>query len=372
MTHIAVIGRGLIGSAAARHLARAGHQVTLLGPLEPEVKATHDGIFGSHYDEGRITRALDRTVYWSDITRASIARYADIEAQSGISFFTDSGGMMVGPRGSGFIEKVTEVGNAGDIACDRYSGAVLEEAFPFFKFEFDAQALYEPTGAGHINPRRLVEAQSTAAMRAGAKWVDATALGLSENSDSVIITTDKGEVVADQILVAAGGFSNMVLPQPLPVQSYARTITFFEVNPDEAVRLARMPTLVLEFSDGRDPYVLPPILYPDGKIYLKLGCEMADVPLDSLEELKDWFKGTGAAEVGEFQRSIMRELMPDLRVVSTHTGSCMTTFTVDDLPIISRQSDRVAVAVGGCGRGAKCSDELGRMGAEMVVPLSAQ
>ena len=89
------------------------------------------------------------------------------------------------------------------------------------------------------------------------------------------------------------------------------------------------------------------------------------------EELKEWFKGTGNAEIGDYQRSIMMELMPDLRVESTHTNSCMTTFTVDDLPLISRQSDRVVVAVAGCGRGAKCSDELGRMGAAMVLPLSA-
>ena len=48
MTHIAVIGRGLIGSAAARHLALAGHKVTMIGPVEPDDKATHNGIFGSH------------------------------------------------------------------------------------------------------------------------------------------------------------------------------------------------------------------------------------------------------------------------------------------------------------------------------------
>jgi len=57
--HIAVIGRGLIGSAAARHLAKAGHAVTLIGPDEPADRKAHRGVFASHYDEGRITRALD-------------------------------------------------------------------------------------------------------------------------------------------------------------------------------------------------------------------------------------------------------------------------------------------------------------------------
>ncbi|WP_456821601.1 FAD-dependent oxidoreductase [Bradyrhizobium sp. USDA 4502] len=32
---LAVIGRGLIGSAAARHLSKMGHDVALIGPDEP-------------------------------------------------------------------------------------------------------------------------------------------------------------------------------------------------------------------------------------------------------------------------------------------------------------------------------------------------
>jgi sarcosine oxidase len=172
------------------------------------------------------------------------------------------------------------------------------------------------------------------------------------------------------VLVAAGGFSNMVLPQPLNVQSYARTVSFFEVSEKEAARLAHMPTLVMQFADGRDPYLLPPIRYPNGKIYLKLGCELADVPLDTLAELKAWFKGTGTAKVGAYQQAIMMELMPDLRVEAIHTEACMTTFTADNRPVISRQSDRITVAVAGCGRGAKCSDELGRLGAELALEMS--
>lgn len=367
MTHIAVIGRGLIGSAAARHLALSGHQVTLIGPVEPDDKAAHDGIFGSHYDEGRITRALDQTVYWSGITQASIARYADIEAQSGIAFFTDCGGMMLGPKGSDLVRNVAHVQMTNGIVCEEYSGADLEKAFPFFRFERDAQAFYEPKGAGYLNPRKLVEAQSVAALRAGATWVEATALAITENSGGVLISTDKGEVMADQVLVAAGGFTNMVLPQPLNVQSYARTVSFFEVSEKEAARLTDMPTLVMEFEDGRDPYLLPPIRYPNGKMYLKLGCELADVPLDTLEELKAWFKGVGTGKVGAYQEDIMMELMPDLRVDAMHTEACMTTFTADNLPIIARQSDRITVAAAGCGRGAKCSDELGRMGAELAI-----
>ncbi len=61
---IAVIGRGLWGAAATRHLAMAGADVTLIGPSEPDDKHAHTGVFGSHYDEGRITRKNALDEYW--------------------------------------------------------------------------------------------------------------------------------------------------------------------------------------------------------------------------------------------------------------------------------------------------------------------
>ena len=69
---IAVIGRGLIGSAAARHLAEAGHRVVLIGPDEPTDRRTSLGPFCSHPDEGRITRVAGRTAVWSQPAARSI------------------------------------------------------------------------------------------------------------------------------------------------------------------------------------------------------------------------------------------------------------------------------------------------------------
>ena len=50
----AVIGAGLIGSAAAKYLSHTVGKVCLIGPPEPKNWATHPGVFASHYDEARI------------------------------------------------------------------------------------------------------------------------------------------------------------------------------------------------------------------------------------------------------------------------------------------------------------------------------
>ncbi|MHC0052370.1 FAD-dependent oxidoreductase [Actibacterium sp. D379-3] len=364
---IAVLGRGLIGSAAARHLACAGEEVVLIGPSEPADKTSHTGVFASHYDEGRITRALDPWRFWSKVSRASIARYAQIEADSGVRFFSDVGAMMAGPARGDFIRQVDTVRAEAGIVAERYGGAALAARFPYFDFPEGTLALYEPSGAGYISPRNLVRAQGVAAQRAGARIIDATATGITEDAAGVTVQTDAGPVVADRVLAAAGGFTNMILSRPLPLRVYARTVALFEIDAQEEARLAGMPSLIYLKPNGEDPYLLPPIRYPDGKTYLKLGGDPADVPLADAAAVKAWFRSGGSADVAERLTAQMRERMPGLAIRSVQRAACVTTYTDRDVPLIDRLSDRVAVAVAGCGRGAKCSDELGRLGAEAVL-----
>lgn len=83
---IIVVGAGLLGASAARHAAENGLSVLLIGPSEPVDKSKHEGLFSSHYDQGRITRQLDTNKDWSLLTKHSIERYASIEAESRMQF----------------------------------------------------------------------------------------------------------------------------------------------------------------------------------------------------------------------------------------------------------------------------------------------
>ncbi len=364
---IAVIGRGPIGSAAARHLARAGHAVLLIGPAEPADKAAHTGVFASHWDEGRITRALDPDSYWSAVSRASIARYTQIEAESGIGFFTESGAMIAAPAGSDYMRRVADVQAEAGIVAETLRGAELAARFPCFAFPPGIETRFEARGAGHVNPRRMVAAQTEAARRAGAVVVAATALRLETGATGVDVITDAGDFHADRVLVANGGWANTLLPQPLPLAVYARTIAFFALDPDEVAALGDMPTLVYRTPGGDVPYLLPPIRYPDGRMYVKIGGDPDDRPLASTDAVADWFRSGGSADVGAYQRDLIAGLMPGLNTARMHTEACVTVFTPEDRPAIRRLDARMSVAVAGCGRGAKCADELGRIAAGVVT-----
>ena len=110
-----VIGKGLLGAAAARHLSAASQSVALIGPDEPPDRASHQGIFGSHYDEGRITRILDPHRIWALLAQRSIARYREIEARSSVPFYHEVGHLAVGPAPAGaedYLPRVQAVGTA--------------------------------------------------------------------------------------------------------------------------------------------------------------------------------------------------------------------------------------------------------------------
>ena len=166
----AVIGRGLMGTACARHLAEGGHSVALIGPDEPADPATHDGPFASHHDAGRITRILAHDADWARLSARSIARYRDIGARSGIDFYHPVGGMMAAPSegpGAAFGDAFLAVADAEGIAHDRLDGAPLSERFPMFEFAPGTRAAWDPAG-GWIDPRAMRRAEEALAVAAGA------------------------------------------------------------------------------------------------------------------------------------------------------------------------------------------------------------
>lgn len=67
----------------------------------------------------------------------------------------------------------------------------------------------------------------------------------------------------------------------------------------EVQRLAGMPSMRCFGPKGADPYILPPILYPDGHVWLKLGGDPVDIPLESEGDIQDWFRSGGSIAVAD-------------------------------------------------------------------------
>jgi sarcosine oxidase len=354
-----------MGTACARQLAEAGCHVTLIGPDEPADRALHDGPFGSFHDAGRITRAIAHDPVWSRLSARSLARYPATEARSGITFYTACGGMMAGPRDgamAGFTAGFLGTSAALGLAHDRLSGPVLANRFPMFSLPQGSQAAFDPVG-GVIDPRAMRRAHECLAVAAGAKVIATHVLA----RDGTTLRLANGEIVSEaHVVLATGGWAATApLGTPRPAMDvYQRTVLLAEVSGAEAARLSGMPSLIY-VPEGADTdlYVLPPIRYPDGRFYLKIGGEKTSPRARDGTALSTWFKTEGSAEAGSVLLASLRQLMPHLRIERKRTAACAVSFTKTGYPYIARLSATTTLLTGGNGAGAKCADELGRLGA---------
>ncbi|MCH8108592.1 MAG: FAD-binding oxidoreductase [Chloroflexi bacterium] len=376
-----VVGRGMIGSAAARHLSASVEGVALIGPDEPEERANHQGVFGSHYDEGRITRILDTNQIWALLAQRSIERYAKIEESSGVKFYSEVGHLTIGPESGDsedYISKVQAVGDELGVDYKRLSPSELAAKFPYLNCGAESVGLYQPTKGGHVSPRSLVRAQTVAAERQGATVIRQFAHSVSLSAGYVEVTTDNGEVYrAAKVLVATGGYANTanLLPRKLGISIDGISITLAQVGLDEAERLRDMPSVIYRTrnADG-GCYLLPPIVYPDGKCYLKIGGGPFDesfrqqLDSSSSDDIRKWFQSSGTDRSRTDQCGKLTSIIPALQQQSIHTESCMVTRTPSGLPFIDMTVEgKIGVAVGGNGSAAKSSDEIGYVAAQMML-----
>lgn len=369
---IAVVGKGLIGAAAARHLAQHTSGVVLVGPDEPARRDAWRDVFGSHYDEGRIYRILDPDPIWALLARRAIDRYAEIEAQSGITFHEEVGFLAAGPDAD-LVERYATIGERLGAPVERLNAAQLAERFPYLDLADAVGAAYQPRLAGHISPRRLVLAQETAAARAGATIIREPVHALELAGDGIVLRLASSVTVrAEQAVIATGGFANLhtVLPEPAAIDPSGRVIVLAEVGPSLYTTLRAMPSIVADCCRPLDHiYALPPARYPDGRWYVKIGTGTFQHPLRTLDEFVRWFQSDGATEEDAAAlHATLINLVPALRDAPIHTDTCVVTTTPSGYPYIDLIAEgRIAVAIGGNGAAAKSSDEIGRLAAELLI-----
>jgi len=370
-----VIGAGMMGAAAARHLSSRIDGVALIGPAEPTDRKNHYGVFSSHYDEARITRGFDGDPVWAELAKRSIARYGEIEQKSGIRFYHEVGCLFTGNGeglGGDYVLGAMRRKDTLGLTVETYEPDALSSRFPMFSLPGDHRGWFEPRNAGYVNPRALVKAQVSIAEQQGASIFRQTAVKVSDSGSGVEVETLEGHrYTAEKVIVAAGGFTNMadLLPLKVDMAATGRTIAFFELDEEKQEAFAGMPsTIVLAENEDDIVYILPPVRYPDGKVYVKIGGESEKGRLETLDQAVQWFHSDGtASEVGFLVRRAI-ELMPALAGCPVTSGSCVASITRTGYPYIGyTSSSNIAVLTGGNFVSAKSSDEIGRLGAVLLL-----
>lgn len=390
---IAVIGAGMFGSAAAKYLSLSNANIALIGLEEPANKsdALSNLAFGAHYDQARITRRLGWDEVWATTDSRSMNRFRNIESESGISFFHECGSLVLMANSIAHrTDSILKQCHNNSIPIERMSSEAVEYYWPYIKTPAiigGVEGLFEDRMAGYLNPRQLIRAQMAIFERCKGILIRGAVIGVIKNVQSnlwKISVTQNGKtelIYAEKILIAAGAFvnHNNLLPNGCKLELYAFTEPnlLFEIDKADVELMHAMPAMItVDPEDTGDNnmsiYLLPPIKYPDDKWYVRIGPGMQPIvkQLYKFEQMREWcIQQQITIQQREFLMRMMKMLLPNLTAKSIKESCCIIEKTSTKYPYIGQINDdsSLNVVVGGNGHGARGSDEIGRLAANIVL-----
>ena len=245
---VAIIGLGVIGSAALAALARRGRRVVGIDRFAPG----HDR--GSSHGTTRVIRLgyFEHPSY-VPLVRAAYPLWRELEARSGQSLLTITGIVEIGAPASDLVAGTLRSSRLHGLPYEILDARRLMKRFPAFRLPDDFVGVFQPDG-GFVRAEPAVAALQALASRSGAELIwNEPVLAVEPHRDGVAVTTGHGDIRARCAIVAAGPWLKSLLPQlALPLRVTRQVLAWFEpadhARPSFAAE--RFPVFLLENGDG--------------------------------------------------------------------------------------------------------------------------
>ncbi|WP_122319968.1 N-methyl-L-tryptophan oxidase [Pseudomonas syringae group genomosp. 3] len=262
---VAVLGLGAMGAATAYQLAKAGVDVIGIDRYDPPHTQ------GSSHGDTRITRlSAGEGPQYLPLVRSSQRIWRELEALSGESLFEQCGVLVMTSSPAydpedvnDFTHQTIALARTYGVKHEVLAAAAIRERFPQFAPVLDsAIGYFEPEG-GFVRPERCIAVQLKLARQHGARLLThETVTQLQAHGDQVRITTDKGSIIADKVVVSAGMWSADLLGAPFSdlLRVCRQKLFWFEVQ-HEAAFAAPSPSFILIHGPGDADvnYGFPPL-----------------------------------------------------------------------------------------------------------------
>ena len=294
---------------------------------------------------------------------------------------------VIGPLGDEIVgdyvrttEKFCEV--AG-LICEKVDKNFVQERWTFLEPSDNCYGCFSKKFNGHISVRNLVRACQIVAKTNGVKLISEVATSITKRSDGrYTIALENGNVLSSKkIVVTCGSFTNFynLIPdgKQLDLQLLGHTVLKFELDEATVQNMAEMPSMMCKPEpDPGYVYVLPPIRYPNGKTYLKIGhivlpgsedeCGLGKV-LKTSGDVQKWYCQEDYPKARKYFRSVFKTIFPDVRPLSDELDFCVMAFTASGKQMIGFVEDNFVVAAGGNGKSAKFGLQIGKICADSVL-----
>ena len=354
-----VLGCGGIGSAAAYWLGEAsGGDVLAI----EQYRLGHDR--GASEDHSRIIRHSYHTTDYTALTRASYEHWRDLEARTGLTLMTATGGLHL-----------AIADGAGELEIDSYARALAEQGhdyelvdagglrarWPQWTVGDDVVGLYQ-ADSGILDIRKANAAHIALARARGVAFLENTPVRrIVPHEDGVEVHTDDAVFTASSLTVCAGSWTGPLLGGlgvDLPITLTQEQVTYFAT-----------PNL-REFAPDRFPVWIfhgPELTFYGFPVYgeaaVKAARDMSGRYVT--QQTRGWEPNPEQTEevAGFLRRHLPGALGPEL-----YSKTCVYDlppdrhFIVDTLP----EHPRIGVCVG-AGHAAKFAGLLGHIMADLAT-----
>ena len=236
---VAVVGLGVIGSAAAYWSAKRGARV--LGLEQFELGHAR----GSSHDRSRIIRLSYFTPAYVQMAKEAYRAWASLESDAGEQLIVKTGGLDIGPRGSPVrISDYARSMRACGVAFEELDAAAIRKRWPCWRVGDEVHGLFQ-ADAGIVAAERATDALRRVAVGCGATLLDRTPVTLLRAAAGEIeIEAGGHHYRAGRLIVAAGAWTNGALAhfgRRLPIEVTKEQVIYFVPRDPAAFTLGEFP-----------------------------------------------------------------------------------------------------------------------------------
>ncbi|KAK0386397.1 hypothetical protein NLU13_6234 [Sarocladium strictum] len=366
---VAVVGLGVLGSAAAFHASLKG--VKVLGLEQYDFGNVH----GASHDTSRIVRTSYGSPEYVALARAAYRDWAHLEEKSGIEMLTITGGVVFFPKtvskeeatqveAGAFAESMTAREfvrslNENNIPYELLSSDEANARWPQFNVPSGVDTVYT-ADSGIVHAARSVSAMQHQARAHGAVLKEHTRVDrLVPYPDGVLIETSRGQFRAKKVILTPDAWANHLL-KPLgaeiPLTVMQEQVTYFK--PEKPQQYAPESFPVWIYAGSQYFYGFPTYGEPTIKVGQDMACNYMTPEERTFEP---------SPKILENTERLTSSLIPG-KGRALRTVTCQYAITPDRQFVISPLTDHKNIILGlGGGHAFKFAPAIGRVLAELAV-----